>query len=213
MKSISSINEALIKKNAKSSFSNLYIDLDLPSGTKWCTKNVGAKNPEDQGDFYAWGETETKNTYSSNTYCNLQNRYKKDKYTKEDKLTKLEDKDDPTKVNFNRGFSTPTKKQLQELIDNTDCEFVDHHGDSDHKGFLFKSKINDNEIFIPCTGLGEDSNIRYNHLCYLWSCEVNPKLPNNAYFLYVNMEDGKSPKVSIEEAHRYYGMEIRPVFD
>ena len=33
-----------------------YVDLGLPSGTEWATHNVGATNPEDYGDYFAWGE-------------------------------------------------------------------------------------------------------------------------------------------------------------
>ena len=37
-----------------------WVDLGLPSGTKWATTNVGATTPEDYGNYYAWGETTTK---------------------------------------------------------------------------------------------------------------------------------------------------------
>ena len=39
-----------------------YVDLELPSGTLWATCNVGATNPEDFGDYFAWGETEGVNS-------------------------------------------------------------------------------------------------------------------------------------------------------
>ena len=45
-----------------------YVDLGLPSGTKWATMNVGATSPEGYGNYYAWGETQTKNYYSDDTY-------------------------------------------------------------------------------------------------------------------------------------------------
>lgn len=45
-----------------------YIDLGLPSGLKWATCNVGASKPEEYGDYYAWGETETKDSYTLDTY-------------------------------------------------------------------------------------------------------------------------------------------------
>ena len=44
-----------------------YVDLGLPSGTLWATCNVGANKPEDYGNYYAWGETGTKNTYNWDT--------------------------------------------------------------------------------------------------------------------------------------------------
>ena len=49
-----------------------YVDLDLPSGTLWATCNVGAEKPEEYGDYFAWGETKTKENYDWSTYkwCN-----------------------------------------------------------------------------------------------------------------------------------------------
>ena len=40
-----------------------YVDLDLPSKTKWSTCNVGANSPEEYGYYLAWGETEPNNRY------------------------------------------------------------------------------------------------------------------------------------------------------
>lgn len=37
-----------------------WVDLGLPSGTKWATCNVGASQPQDYGSYFAWGETSTK---------------------------------------------------------------------------------------------------------------------------------------------------------
>lgn len=33
-----------------------FVDLGLPSGTLWCSCNLGANNPEEFGDLYAWGD-------------------------------------------------------------------------------------------------------------------------------------------------------------
>ena len=44
------------------------VDLGLPSGTLWADHNIGATNPEDYGDYYAWGETQTKTSYDWTTY-------------------------------------------------------------------------------------------------------------------------------------------------
>lgn len=43
-----------------------YVDLGL--SVKWAKCNVGAVNPEEFGDYYAWGETEPKSSYSLNLY-------------------------------------------------------------------------------------------------------------------------------------------------
>ena len=35
-----------------------YVDLGLPSGTKWAKMNVGASSETDAGLYFAWGETQ-----------------------------------------------------------------------------------------------------------------------------------------------------------
>ncbi|MGM9745503.1 MAG: hypothetical protein ACI30H_00865, partial [Paludibacteraceae bacterium] len=42
--------------------------VDLGLSVKWATCNVGATKPEEYGNYYAWGETTTKATYSWDTY-------------------------------------------------------------------------------------------------------------------------------------------------
>ena len=49
-----------------------YVDLGL--SVKWATCNVGATTPEGYGDYFAWGETNTKSTYSLDTYTYTDNK-------------------------------------------------------------------------------------------------------------------------------------------
>ena len=37
--------------------SNYAVDLGLPSGTRWCSRNVGAATPTQAGKYFAWGDT------------------------------------------------------------------------------------------------------------------------------------------------------------
>ena len=41
-----------------------YVDLGLPSGNRWATCNIGADSPEKYGEYFAWGEVLTKETYT-----------------------------------------------------------------------------------------------------------------------------------------------------
>ena len=45
-------------------FDYAYVDLGLPSGLKWATCNVGADKPEGYGDYFAWGEVESKSPFA-----------------------------------------------------------------------------------------------------------------------------------------------------
>ena len=44
------------------------IDLGLPSGTKWACCNVGASRPEENGNYYAWGDSSEKTEFYMDTY-------------------------------------------------------------------------------------------------------------------------------------------------
>jgi hypothetical protein len=53
-------------KDGISTTGNRQVDLGL--SVMWGTCNVGADNPEEYGDYFAWGETRPKNEYSWSTY-------------------------------------------------------------------------------------------------------------------------------------------------
>ena len=55
-------------KNENDKDNHEYVDLGLPSGTLWATCNVGASKPEEYGDYFAWGETKTKETFAFEDY-------------------------------------------------------------------------------------------------------------------------------------------------
>ena len=49
------------------------VDLGLPSGTKWANMNVGASKPDNPGEYFAWGETNTKDNYDLQSYAHYRN--------------------------------------------------------------------------------------------------------------------------------------------
>ncbi len=135
------------------------VDLGLPSGLKWANMNVGATSPEDYGDYFAWGETTTKDTYDWSTYkwCNGSNTtltkycnnsdYGYNGFT--DGKTVLDMDDDAARANWGGEWRMPTKAECQELIDNTTSEWTTQNGVNGRK---FKSKSNGNYIFLPAAG-------------------------------------------------------------
>ena len=100
-----------------------WVDLGLPSGTLWATMNVGASCSEDDGDYFAWGETEPKDVYDWSTYkwCNgseyTQTKYcSNSDYGTVDYKTELDPEDDAAYVNWGSSWRMPTEQQLKELI-------------------------------------------------------------------------------------------------
>ena len=95
------------------------VDLGLPSGLMWRKYNVGANSEYEKGNYYAWGETVTKQDYFSTTYkwCELDGAIKRyTKYNETDKLTLLQPEDDAATANLGENYRTPTPKEWEELL-------------------------------------------------------------------------------------------------
>ena len=148
-----------------------YVDLDLPSGTLWATKNVGAHKPSDFGLYFQWGDTigytDSQVGYEcGQTEFNWAN-YKWNpsgdgetfaKYTTTGATLELED--DAAHVNMGGDWHMPTPKQCQELIDNTTrvWSILDGVG-----GMKFTSKNDESRfIFIPVAGMAWDGLVDTN---------------------------------------------------
>ena len=175
-----------------------YVDLGLPSGTKWATCNVGANNPEDYGGYYAWGETNTKSTYNwiYYKYCNGSPN-SLTKYCSSDNLTILEESDDAAYVNWGRGWRTPTYQEFQELYDFCSQSWTATNGIN---GCLFTSLVNGNTIFLPAAGYHyEDELYKVSHSGYYWSRDLG------------KFKDFSSNILPTTGYTRIYGFSVRPV--
>lgn len=146
-----------------------YVDLGLPSGTLWATCNVGAANPEDYGDYFAWGETEgynsgkTEFSWSTYKWCNgsynTLTKYNTDSnYGVVDNETELDLEDDAAYVNWGAEWCMPSLEQFRELINNsyTTTEWITQNGVD---GFKITSNANGNSIFLPSAGYRVNSSL------------------------------------------------------
>ena len=135
-----------------------YVDLGLPSGTLWATCNVGAEEPEEYGDYFAWGETETKNNYFWTTYkwsngsAQTLKKYNNNSANGTvDKILVLEAADDAATVNWGSHWRTPTLAECDELRNTSYCTWT-WTTQNGVAGRLVTSKSNGNSIFLPAAG-------------------------------------------------------------
>ena len=157
-----------------------WIDLGLPSGLLWATRNVGASSPIDYGDYFAWGETVPKNVYSWSTYLYCKYPYSGVSFnvfiTKYcplsssgyvDELSILQPSDDAATANY--GGRTPTIYEWLELWENTASRWDTINGVS---GLCFTAP-NGNRIFLPAAGLRLDGFLYHidSDCCY-WSSSL-----------------------------------------
>ena len=190
-----------------------YVDLGLPSGTKWATCNVGANSPEEYGDYFAWGEIEPKNNYYWSTYkwCNgsstTQTKYcTSSSYGTVDNKTTLDLADDAANANWGGSWRMPTNAEQGELINAnyTTWTWTTQKG---VKGYKVTSKTNGNSIFLPAAGYRYNSDL-YDAGSYgrYWSSSLDADSSNYAYDLYFN-----SGRVGSSSSGRSYGLSVRPV--
>ena len=135
-----------------------YVDLGLPSGNLWATCNLGASSPEAYGDYYAWGEVEPKQEYTS-----LNHKWYKEgapsqgytKYNNEDGKLTLEDEDDAVIQKLGNGWRTPTLADFRELT-NQKLTTIKKTTLNGVAGYQITSKKNGKSIFIPFAGFKRD---------------------------------------------------------
>ena len=131
------------------------IDLGLPSGTKWASCNVGATKPEEYGGYYAWGETEEKEVYSTVTYQYATGEDTDGDGWYENLQYKSLGSDisgtyyDVAHVKWGGKWVMPSANEVKELIDNCTSEWTTLNGVN---GTKFTSNINGNSIFLPASG-------------------------------------------------------------
>ncbi len=134
-----------------------FIDLGLPSHTLWAETNVGANKIEDVGDYYAWGECETKDYYWEDNY-----KWNNVKYPSDN----LASSDDVATKKWGNGIRIPTSEEAKELLENCTFTWTTYKG---VKGYSVKGK-NNNSIFLPAGGYKNKDNRRlFGLVCEYWT--------------------------------------------
>lgn len=211
-----------------------WVDLGLPSGTKWATCNVGAETPDASGNYYAWGETETKESYSWNTYKWGSGSDKISKYctrskdgTVDDK-SELEDADDVAVQLWGGKWKMPTRTQIGELFSNCFWVLTDSYNGKKVFGYIvYKAKMSmekgwisvgggvstydvntDAHIFLPLNGYYEYDKLRdYSDANGYWTRTLHP---DSSYGYLLSPTPYNTVNYNSFD-RRYVGYSVRPV--
>ena len=165
--------------------------VDLGLSVKWASYNLGATAPEEYGNYYAWGETEPKDTYSWSTYTYCKGDYKtltkycdNSSYGFTDALTTLEATDDAATQAWGGSWRMPTIDEWKELYNHTTQEWTDNYNDTGVAGYILTSTVSgygDAVLFLPAAGyrgvsyLGDAGAIGY-----YWSSSLYEGYPYGA---------------------------------
>ena len=194
----------------------------------WSSRNIGAAAdfPDTTtfaamtttfGNFFAWGETATKDDFSWSTYkygsssteltkyCG-DSSYGKDGFT--DMLTELDASDDAASVNLGGIWRMPTDEEFTALRTGLTWSW-----DNDHRGYTVCASggtaWTDPTIFLPAAGYKADGGAYFQKWTYgrYWSSSVVNTIPYVAYGLSFSLT------TSYEQysASRMFGYSVRPV--
>lgn len=185
--------------------------IDLGLSVKWASCNLGASEPQDIGDFYAWGETSTKSSYDWSNYrlCNgtensLSKYCSQSTYGVVDNKTSLDPTDDAAYVNSQGVMRIPTQEQWQELKDRCIWTKMQY---KDRDGYLVASPMTGNAIFIPCNGFKTATNHYNSYAPYYWTSTLSSESSSDAVkFSFIN-------QWALGSQSRFEGLGVRPVSD
>ena len=212
------------------------VDLGLESGNLWATCNVGAVNPWNYGGYYAWGETETKDNYSTETYkyCNgtekTLTKYNNDaEYGIVDNKTNLEPVDDVATAVFGIKYSMPTEDDWKELFFQCYWVWTDNYNNQNASGYIvYRAKADSDKgvkiyrdstpsalyssgkahIFLPAAGYHGGSDIFHRpYYGNYWSSSLDEKYPSTAWNCWF-CDHGVNPAYGDP---RVCGFSVRPI--
>lgn len=174
-----------------------FVDLGLPSGTLWAETNLGAPSAEDAGNYYAWGETATKDNYTRDNSTWFDKQHEGDLTAAEDAATAA----------WGEGVSMPTRIQMVELSKSDNCAWTWKKVNG-VQGYEVTSEKNGNKIFLPIAGLLYEGELHYpGTIGYYWASTPD-ELSGYPYYFYLS--ENYSGNVTANNI-AYFGVPVRPV--
>ena len=192
------------------------VDLGLPSGLMWRKYNVGANSEYEKGNYYAWGETVTKQKYDITTYkwgelIGETTYYTK--YNETDKLTLLQPEDDAATANLGENYRTPTVKDWKELLAECTWEVATKTNKNNETVIDYWKVVgpNGNFIILPSTGSYEGDEW-YDGISAYQSASRIEGSPLATIIKWRNNDAMTLPSWTRTAEHEY-GYPVRPVFE
>lgn len=137
--------------------------VDLGLSVKWASHNLGAKEPEGYGCYYAWGEIEKKSSYTWKNYRfrssgETLTDVKFNKYNSKpnsgtvDSKTTLDLVDDVAHAKWGGEWRIPTPDEFRELLNNCTWTWTTQNGVNGYKVTSKKIGYENSSIFLPAAG-------------------------------------------------------------
>ena len=184
--------------------------VDMGLSVKWAAYNIGATKPEEYGEYYAWGEIETKTDFSWETYFDNPSGDGKTfikYYFGDGGKTNLDLEDDVAHVKWGEKWRMPSAFEMEELIHGCIWEWTEYNNVT---GCMVYGIGSGNIIFIPEAGSynGTYNNDRNTHID-LWSSSLD-EINGSTYAInggtYRPLQN-----LGVGAGYRSSGQSVRPV--
>ena len=189
---------------------NGYDWVDLGLSVKWATKNVGASSPSDYGDYFAWGETQTKKRFDwDNCFDCLDSTGDSWGTYKIGGKTSISPTSghDAARENWGGTWRMPTDAEFEELCDETKCDWT-WTSQGGHEGYKVTGP-NGNSIFLPAAGWRDGTGrIGVGGYGHYWSSTLSSSSSYDACGLSFG-----SGGHDTYDLYRSFGQSVRPVTD
>ena len=201
------IEAAAVSLFAQDKVQHEYVDLGL--SVKWATCNIGAEEPEDYGDYFAWGELEPKESYTWENYRfgvggELPFERKLSKYNTDrkrgpvDNKTTLDRVDDVANVRWGGSWRIPTLEEWTELRRNCTWTADSINGVKVFKGTSNIPGYTDRSIFLPAADY--------------WTSSLYELAPLDALGIPIHIQEDDMALLMLDLViERERGVSVRPV--
>ncbi len=189
--------------------------VDLGLSVKWASFNLGASTPEGSGDYFSWGETAPKSSYTWSTYAYGQSKngpfseYVLDpSFGTVDYKTIIDLEDDAAHAIWGDAWRMPSKEEIQELRNNCNWTWTTMNGVAGYKVTSKKSGYTSNFIFLPAAGMMSGSKVQnVGTEGDYWSSSLYTAESCSSWSPYFT-----SSQFSTGDCYRYFGLPVRAVY-
>lgn len=196
-----------------------YVDLGLPSGNLWATKNLSASSPTDGGLFYCLGELNGyEDAAARNDVSGLDEGFSMDAYIELNErnlnVGTLPLSKDAAHITLGENWYIPSKADLQELVDN--CTLA-YEVINDTPCCVFTAS-NGNSLVFPYVGIAYGNEIQGDgDGTYIFASTIPDGYGDegNGWYaddLVIVTSEGQTMAITGEPCPIFFGCSIRPVY-
>lgn len=200
--------------------------VDLGTGVLWAKMNIGATTESGFGNYYSWGELNSKDSYAKNRYSLS--------FGDDTEYTEIVNGEIRLKPAYdvanqwNGEWRMPTKKEMMDLVQKCYWEYSNNPvgyyvyravRDGDGNAILQNgNKVRDTtrpadeRIFLPCAKYHHETGLFTGSYGYYWTATPADDATNADQKAYCYRFATSSVPETFTQLERWYGLTVRPVY-